>query len=69
MNPLTAEGPPGTSEWALYLIFPGTGPPVMSMTQLILASALGFVAAQGGLYGMKSFAGWLQRDGVRAVRT
>jgi hypothetical protein len=38
----------------------------MSMTQLIIASALGFIAAQGGLYGMKSFAGWLQRDGVRA---
>jgi hypothetical protein len=38
----------------------------MSMTQLIIASALGFIAAQGGLYGVKSFAGWLQRDGVRA---
>jgi hypothetical protein len=38
----------------------------MSMTHLIIASALGFIAAQGGLYGMKSFAGWLQRDGVRA---
>jgi len=38
----------------------------MSMTQLIVASALGFIAAQGSLYGMRSFAGWLQRDGVRA---
>jgi hypothetical protein len=38
----------------------------MSMTQLIFASALGFIAAQGGLYGVKSFAGWLQREGVRA---
>ncbi len=38
----------------------------MSMTQLIIASALGFIAAQGSLYGMKSVAGWLQRDGVRA---
>ena len=45
---------------------PGYGPQLMSMTQLILASALGFIVAQGGLYGMKSFAGWLQRDGVRA---
>lgn len=38
----------------------------MNMTQLILASALGFIAAQGGLYGMKSFAGWLQRPEVRS---
>ena len=37
----------------------------MNMTQVILASALGFIAAQGGLYGMKSFAGWLQRPEVR----
>jgi hypothetical protein len=38
----------------------------MSMTQLIIASALGFVAAQVGLYGAKSLADWLQRDGARA---
>ena len=38
----------------------------MTMTQLIIASALGFIAAEGGLYGLRSFAGWLQRDGVRA---
>ena len=38
----------------------------MNMTQLILASALGFGAAQGGLYGLKSLAGWLQRPDVRA---
>jgi hypothetical protein len=38
----------------------------MSMIQLVIASALGFIAAEGGLYGMRSFAGWLQRGEVRS---
>jgi hypothetical protein len=66
VNLLTAAGPAPTSEWPLDATSSGYGPYAMSMTQVIFASALGFIAAQGGLYGMKSFAGWLQRDGIRA---
>ena len=37
----------------------------MSMTQLIIGTALGFMVAQGVLYAVKRLAGWLQRDEVR----
>jgi hypothetical protein len=37
----------------------------MSMAQLVIATALGFVVAQGALYSVRQFAGWLQRDEVR----
>jgi hypothetical protein len=37
----------------------------MSMAQLVIATALGFVVAQGVLYSVRQFAGWLQRDEVR----
>jgi hypothetical protein len=37
----------------------------MSMTQLVIGTALGFMVAQGVLYGVKRLAGWLQRDEVR----
>jgi hypothetical protein len=38
---------------------------VMSMTQLILATALGFIVAQSALYGLRHSFGWLQREDVR----
>ena len=38
----------------------------MSMAQLVIATALGFVVAQGVLYSARQFAGWLQRDEVRS---
>lgn len=41
----------------------GTG---MSMTQLIIGTALGFIVAQSGLYGIRHSLGWLQREEVRA---
>jgi hypothetical protein len=37
----------------------------MSMTQLIIGTALGFVFAQSALYGLKYSFGWLQREEVR----
>ena len=37
----------------------------MSMTQLIIGTALGFVVAQSALYGIRYFLGWLQREEVR----
>ena len=37
----------------------------MSMTQLIVGTALGFVVAQSALYGLKYSCGWLQREEVR----
>ncbi len=37
----------------------------MSMTQLVIGTALGFMVAQGVLYPIKRLAGWLQRDEVR----
>jgi len=37
----------------------------MSMIQLILGTALGFLAAQSGLYGIRRSFGWLQREEVR----
>jgi hypothetical protein len=44
--------------------------PVMSMTQLIIGAALGFILAQSGLYGIRHSLGWLQREEVRTrVRT
>src|SRR5215469_13217245 len=39
---------------------------VMSMTQLVVGTAIGFLAAQAGLYGMKHLLGWLQREETRA---
>ncbi|MBS0377947.1 MAG: hypothetical protein JSS29_05620 [Proteobacteria bacterium] len=33
----------------------------MSMLQLVIASALGFLLAQGGVYGIRAVAGWMQR--------
>jgi hypothetical protein len=42
----------------------------MSMTQLIIGTALGFVVAQSGLYGIRHSLGWLQREEVRTrIRT
>jgi hypothetical protein len=38
----------------------------MSMVQLVIATAIGFFVAQGALHGVRQFAGWLQRDEVRA---
>jgi hypothetical protein len=38
----------------------------MSMTQLVVGTAIGFLAAQAGLYGMKHLIGWLQREETRA---
>jgi len=38
---------------------------VMSMARLVIASALGFIVAQGVLYSVRQFAGWVQRDEVR----
>jgi hypothetical protein len=37
----------------------------MSMTQLIIGTALGFLVAQSGLYGIRHSLGWLQREEVR----
>jgi hypothetical protein len=37
----------------------------MSMSQLIIGTALGFIVAQGLLYSIKRLIGWLQRDVVR----
>ncbi len=37
----------------------------MSMTQLIIGTALGFIVAQSGLYGIRHSCGWLQREAVR----
>jgi hypothetical protein len=39
--------------------------PVMSMTQLIIGAAIGFIIAQSGLYGVRHSLGWLQREEVR----
>ncbi len=33
----------------------------MSMLQLVIASALGFLLAQGGVYGIRALAGWVHR--------
>ncbi len=42
----------------------------MNMTQLIVGTALGFIVAQSGLYGVRHSLGWLQREEVRTrVRT
>jgi hypothetical protein len=42
----------------------------MTMTQLIIGTALGFIVAQSGLYGIRHSFGWLQREEVRTrVRT
>jgi len=42
----------------------------MSMTQLIIGTALGFVVAQSALYGIRHSLGWLQREEVRThIRT
>jgi hypothetical protein len=42
----------------------------MSMTQLIIGTALGFVVAQSGLYGIRHSLGWLQREELRThIRT
>src|SRR5579863_10233830 len=38
---------------------------VMSMTQLVIGTAIGFIVAQGGLYGMQRLVGWLQREQAR----
>ena len=44
--------------------------PVMNMMQLILGTALGFIVAQSGLYGIGHSLRWLQREEVRTrVRT
>jgi hypothetical protein len=44
--------------------------PVMTMTQLIIGTALGFLVAQSGLYGIRHSLGWLQREEVRThIRT
>jgi hypothetical protein len=53
---LTAQCPPGRT-YARVLL--------MSMTQLVIGTALGFMVAQGVLYPIKRLAGWLQRDEVR----
>jgi hypothetical protein len=37
----------------------------MNMTQLIIGTALGFIVAQSGLYGIRHSLAWLQRDDVR----
>jgi len=37
----------------------------MSMTQLIIGTALGFVVAQSALYALRYSFGWLQREEVR----
>ena len=37
----------------------------MTMIQLIIGTALGFLAAQSGLYGVRRSFGWLQREEVR----
>src|SRR5690242_18824340 len=39
---------------------------LMSMTQVVIGAALGCLAAQGGLYGFRQLAGWMQRDGLGA---
>jgi len=36
----------------------------MSMTQLIIGTALGFIVAQSGLYGIRHSLGWLQREDI-----
>jgi hypothetical protein len=42
----------------------------MTMMQLIIGTALGFVVAQSGLYGIRHSLGWLQREAVSTrVRT
>ncbi len=41
---------------------------VMSMSQLVIGSALGFVIAQTALYAVRQGAGWLQRDELRRRR-
>jgi hypothetical protein len=38
---------------------------VMSMTQLVIGTALGFFVAQGVLYSLKHLIGWLQRSDAR----
>ena len=38
----------------------------MSMTQVVIGAALGCLAAQGGLYGIRQLAGWAQRDDLGA---
>jgi hypothetical protein len=37
----------------------------MGMTQLIIGTALGFIVAQSGLYGIRHSLGWLQREELR----
>lgn len=39
---------------------------LMSMTQVVIGAALGCLAAQGGLYGFRQLAGWMQRDDLGA---
>jgi hypothetical protein len=41
---------------------------VMSMAQLVIGAALGFMIAQGVLYGVKHLLGWLQREGTTPPR-
>src|SRR5690242_11160796 len=38
----------------------------MSMTQIVIGAALGCIAAQGGLYGIRHLVGWVQRDDIGA---
>jgi hypothetical protein len=38
----------------------------MGMTQIVVGAALGCIAAQGGLYGVRRLLAWLQRDEVGA---
>jgi hypothetical protein len=38
--------------------------PVMSMTQLIIGAALGFILAEGALYGTRNLIIWVRRDGT-----
>src|SRR6195256_764323 len=38
---------------------------VMSMTQLVIGTALGFFVAQGVLYSIKHLIGWVQRSDAR----
>jgi len=39
---------------------------LMSMTHVVIGAALGCLAAQGGLYGIRQLAGWMQRDDLGA---
>ncbi|MGH8306146.1 MAG: hypothetical protein ACRETG_11095 [Steroidobacteraceae bacterium] len=42
----------------------------MSMTQIVIGTALGFMISQGALYGARQFVGWMQRGELRVrIRT